>query len=176
MRMNLPSMSSNLWHVPMAHCSHTGLFQLLLHLQVSEPDFRAVAGQSQHHHPEVLRETLGTGGQWGYWARAEKKDPFGTPAGSSSAGSCLPPQLEAEYPGEKNWLRDYCASGLYILTLLLNGYGFTEDTWSSISFRKQVKLGLSPGCWEGRQGFMVPLTMHVPRLATLTLAGHSGTC
>lgn len=76
----------------------------------------------------------------------KRNDPFGTPAGSSSAGPCLPPQLEAEYPGEKKWLRDYCASGLYILTLLLDGYGFTEDTWSSISFRKQVILDPSPGC------------------------------
>lgn len=48
------------------------------------------------------------------------------------------PQVEASSPGQDRWLRDYCASGLYILTLLLKGYGFNEDTWSSIEFRKQV--------------------------------------
>lgn len=48
------------------------------------------------------------------------------------------PQVEASSPGQDHWLRDYCASGLYILTLLLEGYGFREDTWSSIEFRKQV--------------------------------------
>ncbi|XP_049637938.1 ectonucleoside triphosphate diphosphohydrolase 8 [Suncus etruscus] len=67
-------------------------------------------------------------------------------------------QLEAEYPGEKNWLRDYCASGLYILTLLLKGYGFTEDTWSSISFRKQV--GNADIGWT--LGYMLNQTNRIP--------------
>lgn len=56
-------------------------------------------------------------------------------------------QVEAAWPGQKRWLRDYCASGLYILTLLLDGYGFSEETWSSIAFRKQVP---PPGL--GRRG------------------------
>lgn len=54
--------------------------------------------------------------------------------------SCV--QVEMTWPGQERWLRDYCASGLYILTLLVQGYGFTEETWSSIEFRKQV---LPPG-------------------------------
>lgn len=46
--------------------------------------------------------------------------------------------MEEASAGQDSQLRDYCASGLYILTLLLDGYGFSEDTWPSIEFRKQV--------------------------------------
>ncbi|XP_053060284.1 ectonucleoside triphosphate diphosphohydrolase 8 isoform X3 [Acinonyx jubatus] len=46
-------------------------------------------------------------------------------------------QVEASSPGQDRWLRDYCTSGLYILTLLLEGYGFSEETWPGIEFRKQ---------------------------------------
>ncbi|XP_045324148.1 ectonucleoside triphosphate diphosphohydrolase 8 isoform X2 [Leopardus geoffroyi] len=46
-------------------------------------------------------------------------------------------QVEASSPGQDRWLRDYCPSGLYILTLLLEGYGFSEETWPGIEFRKQ---------------------------------------
>ncbi|XP_046526114.1 NMDA receptor synaptonuclear signaling and neuronal migration factor isoform X5 [Equus quagga] len=46
--------------------------------------------------------------------------------------------VEASSTGQDRWLRDYCASGLYILTLLLEGYGFSEDTWPNIEFRKQA--------------------------------------
>ncbi|XP_039714759.1 ectonucleoside triphosphate diphosphohydrolase 8 isoform X1 [Pteropus medius] len=47
--------------------------------------------------------------------------------------------VEAAWPGQQRWVRDHCASGLYILTLLLHGYGFSEDTWPSLEFRKQVQ-------------------------------------
>lgn len=47
--------------------------------------------------------------------------------------------MEASYPGQDRWLRDYCASGLYILTLLHEGYRFSEETWPSLEFRKQVR-------------------------------------
>ncbi|XP_058549388.1 ectonucleoside triphosphate diphosphohydrolase 8 isoform X2 [Neofelis nebulosa] len=46
-------------------------------------------------------------------------------------------QVEASSPGQDRRLRDYCTSGLYILTLLLEGYGFSEETWPGIEFRKQ---------------------------------------
>lgn len=46
--------------------------------------------------------------------------------------------MEASYPGQERWLRDYCASGLYILVLLLEGYKFSEETWPNIQFQKQV--------------------------------------
>nr|XP_035920833.1 ectonucleoside triphosphate diphosphohydrolase 8 isoform X5 [Halichoerus grypus] len=47
-------------------------------------------------------------------------------------------QVEASSPGQDRWLRDHCASGLYILTLLLEGYGFREETWPNIEFHKQA--------------------------------------
>lgn len=47
------------------------------------------------------------------------------------------PQVEASSPGQDGQLRDYCASGLYILTLLLEGYGFSQETWGGIEFREQ---------------------------------------
>ena len=53
-------------------------------------------------------------------------------------------------PGQDRWLRDYCASGLYILTLLVEGYGFSEETWGGIEFRQQVTAG-GLGGW-GRVG------------------------
>lgn len=46
--------------------------------------------------------------------------------------------MKASISGQERWLHDYCASGLYILTLLLEGYGFSEETWTSIEFHKQV--------------------------------------
>ena len=55
------------------------------------------------------------------------------------------PQVEASTPpGQDRWLRDYCASGLYILTLLVEGYGFSEETWGGLEFRQQVTAG-GPG-------------------------------
>lgn len=62
------------------------------------------------------------------------------------------------WPGQERWLRDYCASGLYILTLLVQGYGFREETWSSIEFRKQAG-GTDIG-WT--LGYMLNLTSMIP--------------
>lgn len=56
----------------------------------------------------------------------------------------LEPKVEASYPGQERWLRDYCASGLYILVLLLEGYKFSEETWTNIQFQKQVTATESP--------------------------------
>ncbi|KAL2782308.1 ectonucleoside triphosphate diphosphohydrolase 8 isoform 2 [Daubentonia madagascariensis] len=64
----------------------------------------------------------------------------------------------ASYPGQDRWLRDYCACGLYILTLLTEGYGFSEETWPSIEFRKQVG-GMDIG-WT--LGYMLNLTGMIP--------------
>lgn len=46
-------------------------------------------------------------------------------------------QVEDSYPGQERWLRDYCASSLYTLTLL-EAFGFSEETWANIEFQKQV--------------------------------------
>ncbi|XP_058998938.1 ectonucleoside triphosphate diphosphohydrolase 8 isoform X1 [Mustela lutreola] len=81
-------------------------------------------------------------------------------------------QVEASSPGQDHWLRDYCASGLYILTLLLEGYGFREDTWSSIEFRKQVTTSQ-----VGRHGYRLDAGLHAepdqhdPSSAARPLAG-----
>uniref|UniRef100_A0A2K6FE65 Ectonucleoside triphosphate diphosphohydrolase 8 n=1 Tax=Propithecus coquereli TaxID=379532 RepID=A0A2K6FE65_PROCO len=66
--------------------------------------------------------------------------------------------VEASYPGQDRWLRDYCACGLYILTLLTEGYGFSEETWPSIEFRQQVG-GMDIG-WT--LGYMLNLTGMIP--------------
>lgn len=66
--------------------------------------------------------------------------------------------VEAAWPGPRPRLRDYCASGLYLLTLLLEGYGFSEETWPSIAFRKQAG-GADIG-WT--LGYMLNLTNMIP--------------
>ncbi|KAM4877088.1 ectonucleoside triphosphate diphosphohydrolase 8 [Thomomys bottae] len=66
--------------------------------------------------------------------------------------------VEASYPGQEQRLWSFCTSGLYILTLLLEGYGFREDTWSSIEFQKQAG-GVDIG-WT--LGYMLNLSSVVP--------------
>ena len=44
-------------------------------------------------------------------------------------------------PDQDPWLRDYCASGLYFLTLLVEGYGFSEETWEASSSASRCQLG-----------------------------------
>ncbi|XP_023556101.1 ectonucleoside triphosphate diphosphohydrolase 8 isoform X5 [Octodon degus] len=66
--------------------------------------------------------------------------------------------VEASYPGQERWLPYYCASGLYMLTLLRDGYGFQEETWPSIEFQKQAS-GTDIG-WT--LGYMLNLTGMIP--------------
>uniref|UniRef100_A0A8C3WSM3 Ectonucleoside triphosphate diphosphohydrolase 8 n=1 Tax=Catagonus wagneri TaxID=51154 RepID=A0A8C3WSM3_9CETA len=66
--------------------------------------------------------------------------------------------VEAGDPGQDPRLRDYCASALYILTLLLEGYGFSEETWTGIEFHKQAG-GTDIG-WT--LGYMLNLTGMIP--------------
>ncbi|XP_004593663.2 ectonucleoside triphosphate diphosphohydrolase 8 isoform X2 [Ochotona princeps] len=66
--------------------------------------------------------------------------------------------VEDSYPGQGYWLRDYCASGLYVLTLLLDGFGFSQETWASIQFRAQAD-GTDLG-WT--LGYMLNLTGLLP--------------
>lgn len=70
-------------------------------------------------------------------------------------------QVEGNYPEQKAWLPDYCASGLYIFTLLTEGYGFTQDTWANIEFHSKVSdtdIG-----WT--LGYMLNLTNLIPAQA-----------
>lgn len=66
--------------------------------------------------------------------------------------------VEGAWPEQQPWLRDHCASALYILTLLLDGYGFSAETWPSIAFRKQAG-GADIG-WT--LGYMLNLTNMLP--------------
>ncbi|XP_047381268.1 ectonucleoside triphosphate diphosphohydrolase 8 [Sciurus carolinensis] len=65
--------------------------------------------------------------------------------------------VEASYPGQEQWLQDYCASGLYIL-VLLQALGFSEETWANIEFQKQAG-GTDIG-WT--LGYMLNLTGMIP--------------
>ncbi|XP_057580323.1 ectonucleoside triphosphate diphosphohydrolase 8 [Hippopotamus amphibius kiboko] len=67
-------------------------------------------------------------------------------------------QVAGSSPGQERWLPDYCASGLYILTLLVEGYGFSEETWGGIEFREQAG-GTDIG-WT--LGYMLNLTSLIP--------------
>eukprot|EP00069_Balaena_mysticetus_P021847 bmy_13889T0 len=83
--------------------------------------------------------------------------------------------VEASSPGQDRWLRDYCASGLYILTLLLEGYGFSQETWGGIEFRKQVTAQGERGL--GLRAAAHSLTGRVARRPVApTSAGRSATC
>lgn len=87
--------------------------------------------------------------------------------------------MEASFPGQDHWLRDYCASGLYILTLLLEGFGFSEETWPGLEFRKQVTTSQgSSHQSQGKGGLgalgQLPVAVTCPcvcRLGAPTLAG-----
>ncbi|XP_037351270.1 ectonucleoside triphosphate diphosphohydrolase 8 [Talpa occidentalis] len=72
-------------------------------------------------------------------------------------------QVKAEAPGQEQdkFLPGYCSTGMYILTLLRDGYGFNQDTWSGIEFRKQVS-GTDIG-WT--LGYMLNLTNMIPEEA-----------
>ncbi|XP_054356294.1 ectonucleoside triphosphate diphosphohydrolase 8 isoform X5 [Pongo pygmaeus] len=154
-----------------------GLLQLLLHLPLPESHLRAAPEHGQRHHLGVLPEALETGG-WALGSLAAARVPEGAglpragcwslilgsaasrARGGKSGGQlqAVPLQVEASYPGQDRWLRDYCASGLYILTLLHEGYGFSEETWPSLEFRKQAG-GVDIG-WT--LGYMLNLTGMIP--------------
>ncbi|XP_051788265.1 ectonucleoside triphosphate diphosphohydrolase 8-like isoform X1 [Erpetoichthys calabaricus] len=68
-------------------------------------------------------------------------------------------QLKAEYPTEKeDRLRDYCASGYYITTLLVDGYKFNSTSWDNIQFQKKAD-DMDIG-WT--LGYMLNLTNLIP--------------
>lgn len=161
---------------PTHPCPRTGFLQLLLHLPLPKPHLGAAAGHRQRHRLGVLPEALEAGG-WapGPLIGAGMGDPTpdsvttglgklwkgGQPLGLRRDGPrrprrrgftwlpASPAQVEEASAGQDGRLRDYCASGLYILTLLVDGYGFSEHTWPSIEFRKQVAPSRAQG---GRGG------------------------
>ncbi|KAM9716943.1 ectonucleoside triphosphate diphosphohydrolase 1 isoform 1-T1 [Menidia menidia] len=59
---------------------------------------------------------------------------------------------------DQKYLSEYCFSGTYILTLLIEGYNFTSETYSKIEFIKKIK-GSDAG-WT--LGYMLNLTNMIP--------------
>ncbi|KAL0964699.1 hypothetical protein UPYG_G00327750 [Umbra pygmaea] len=68
-------------------------------------------------------------------------------------------QIKQQHPGVKEkYLAEYCFSGNYILSLLTDGYKFTSETWSTITFIK--KISGSDAGWT--LGYMLNLTNMIP--------------
>ncbi|NXT76058.1 ENTP1 diphosphohydrolase, partial [Zapornia atra] len=59
---------------------------------------------------------------------------------------------------KEKYLSEYCFSGVYILSLLENGYEFTEENWQRIHFLG--KIGSSDAGWT--LGYMLNLTNMIP--------------
>ncbi|XP_064370143.1 ectonucleoside triphosphate diphosphohydrolase 1 isoform X1 [Dromaius novaehollandiae] len=59
---------------------------------------------------------------------------------------------------KEKYLSEYCFSGTYILSLLQNGYEFTEENWQRIHFLG--KIGSSDAGWT--LGYMLNLTNMIP--------------
>ncbi|XP_072489285.1 ectonucleoside triphosphate diphosphohydrolase 8-like isoform X2 [Notamacropus eugenii] len=67
--------------------------------------------------------------------------------------------VTGSYPKQKlRWLQDYCANANYILILLLEGYKFSEKSWTSIRFQQKA-AGTDIG-WT--LGYMLNLTNIIP--------------
>ncbi|XP_010211413.1 PREDICTED: ectonucleoside triphosphate diphosphohydrolase 1 isoform X1 [Tinamus guttatus] len=68
-------------------------------------------------------------------------------------------EVKPEYHQVKEkYLSEYCFSGTYILSLLQNGYEFTEENWQRIHFLG--KIGSSDAGWT--LGYMLNLTNMIP--------------
>ncbi|KAM6243821.1 ectonucleoside triphosphate diphosphohydrolase 8-like isoform 2-T2 [Porphyrio hochstetteri] len=77
-------------------------------------------------------------------------------------------ELVETFPQQKRSLPKYCSVAMYILTLLLDGYKFTEQTWSSIHFSRQA-ANTDIG-WT--LGFMLNFTNMIPTEALEHVKGH----
>ncbi|XP_060107351.1 ectonucleoside triphosphate diphosphohydrolase 8 [Heteronotia binoei] len=78
-------------------------------------------------------------------------------------------ELKSSYPNEReSRLKSYCANANYILTLLVKGYGFRNDTWDNIAF--QMKAANSDIGWT--LGYMLNLTNMIPTESPRPLRGH----
>ncbi|NWX14149.1 ENTP8 diphosphohydrolase, partial [Aegotheles bennettii] len=77
-------------------------------------------------------------------------------------------ELVKTFPQENGYLHTYCSVAIYILTLLLDGYKFTEHTWSSIHFSRQA--GNTDIGWT--LGYMLNFTNMIPTEALQQVKGH----
>ncbi|XP_053329793.1 ectonucleoside triphosphate diphosphohydrolase 8-like [Spea bombifrons] len=77
-------------------------------------------------------------------------------------------KLIGAFPSESQTrLSQYCSSATYILTLLTDGYRFTDRTWNNIHFAKQI--GDAEVGWT--LGYMLNLTNMIPSEAAGQLKG-----
>ncbi|XP_021465977.2 ectonucleoside triphosphate diphosphohydrolase 8 isoform X2 [Oncorhynchus mykiss] len=74
--------------------------------------------------------------------------------------------LKAEYSEKDKYLRDYCASANYIMTVLLDGYKFNQ-TWGNIYFQRQV----ADTDINWTLGYMLNLTNLIPSERPLVVTG-----
>uniref|UniRef100_A0A8D2JQL4 Ectonucleoside triphosphate diphosphohydrolase 8 n=1 Tax=Sciurus vulgaris TaxID=55149 RepID=A0A8D2JQL4_SCIVU len=124
-------------------CAFNGVYQ---------PPVQGQFYVSSSRYPSVWPEGLGKG----FWPCEAHQ--AGEQAEVLGPSQPLPwAQVEASYPGQEQWLQDYCASGLYIL-VLLQALGFSEETWANIEFQKQAG-GTDIG-WT--LGYMLNLTGMIP--------------
>ncbi|KAJ7422608.1 ectonucleoside triphosphate diphosphohydrolase 8-like protein [Pitangus sulphuratus] len=77
-------------------------------------------------------------------------------------------ELERTFPEAKKYLHTYCSVGIYILTLLLDGFKFSELTWSNIHFSRQA-ANTDIG-WT--LGFMLNFTNMIPAEPLELVKGH----
>ncbi|NXP55304.1 ENTP8 diphosphohydrolase, partial [Heliornis fulica] len=80
-------------------------------------------------------------------------------------------EVQKEFPTRnRTLLRDACAASAYTLTLLLQGYGFTRDTWLHVHFVQQV-ADIDVG-WT--LGYMLNLTNMIPSETPQKVIGLQG--
>ncbi|NXL70061.1 ENTP8 diphosphohydrolase, partial [Leptocoma aspasia] len=77
-------------------------------------------------------------------------------------------ELVQSFPQDLKYLHTYCSMGIYILTLLLDGYKFNKHTWSNIHFSRQA-ANTDIG-WT--LGFMLNFTNMIPAEALQHVKGH----
>ncbi|KAM3911826.1 ectonucleoside triphosphate diphosphohydrolase 8 isoform 2-T2 [Leptodactylus fuscus] len=77
--------------------------------------------------------------------------------------------LSTSFPSEnRRRLLEYCSSAMYILTLLLDGYKFDNESWNNIHFAKQA--GNADVGWT--LGYMLNLTNMIPSEESSLLLAH----
>ncbi|XP_044896425.1 ectonucleoside triphosphate diphosphohydrolase 1 isoform X2 [Felis catus] len=131
----------NTSYCPYSHCSFNGIFLPPLH-----GDFGAFS--AYYYVMEFLNFT-------------SEETPTQEKVIDSMEKFCSQPWNELKtYFGDvkEKYLSEYCFSGAYILSLLLNGYHFTADSWKNIHF--MGKIHSSSVGWT--LGYMLNLTNMIP--------------
>lgn len=113
----------------------TGLLSLPLCDELPQPDgYFSSSGHCQEGAGQVLLNSLG-------WGRTTVFISHLVLSWRARPLTPQPPphQIRQRHPSVKvKYLSSYCFSGVYILTLLTDGYNFTSEIYSSISYIKQV--------------------------------------